>query len=176
MVAHVGPAFDLQFIMPIYEYRCGACRRRSSLFYQTFSAAERAEPRCEHCGSADVSRLVSRVAVLKSEESRLDDLSDDAALGDVDENDPRVSTLLEICSALTTSPSELLQLAGLLQYQERSLKLIDVELRQAFGEMQQLDEDDKRLCLALLRGVIDLRAQRSEARPRRRASRLLSKV
>ena len=60
-------------------------------------------------------------------------------------NDPRVSTLLEICSALTTSPSELLQLAGLLQYQERSLKLIDVELRQAFGEMQQLDEDDKRL-------------------------------
>jgi transcriptional regulator with XRE-family HTH domain len=91
-------------------------------------------------------------------------------------NDPRVSTLLEICSALTTSPSELLQLAGLLQYQERSLKLIDVELRQAFGEMQQLDEDDKRLCLALLRGVIDLRSQRSEARPRRRASRLLSKV
>lgn len=75
--------------MPIYEYRCGACRRRSSLFYQTFSAAERAEPRCEHCGSADVSRLVSRVAVLKSEESRLDDLSDDAALADVDENDPR---------------------------------------------------------------------------------------
>ena len=91
-------------------------------------------------------------------------------------NDPRVSTLLEICSALTTSPSELLQLAGLLQYQERSLKLIDVELRQAFGEMQQLDEEDKRLCLALLRGVIDLRAQRAETRPRRRASRLLQKV
>lgn len=91
-------------------------------------------------------------------------------------NDPRVSTLLEICGALTTSPSELLQLAGLLQYQERSLKLIDVELRQAFGEMQQLDEEDKRLCLALLRSVIDLRAQRNEARPRRRASRLLQKV
>ena len=85
-------------------------------------------------------------------------------------NDPRVSTLLEICSSLTTSPSELLQLAGLLQYQERSLKLIDVELRQAFGEMQQLDDEDKRLCLALLRSVIDLRVQRAEARPRRRAS------
>ena len=75
--------------MPIYEYRCGACRRRSSLFYQSFSAAEGAEPHCEHCGSADVSRLVSRVAVLKSEESRLDAMSDDAGLGDVDENDPR---------------------------------------------------------------------------------------
>jgi transcriptional regulator with XRE-family HTH domain len=91
-------------------------------------------------------------------------------------NDPRVSTLLEICSSLTTSPSELLQLAGLLTYQERSLKLIDVELRQAFGEMQQLEDDDKRLCLALLRSVIDLRSQRAEQRPRRRASRLLQKV
>jgi len=75
--------------MPIYEYRCGACRRRSNLFYQSFSAAERAEPRCEHCGSTDVARLVSRVAFLKSEENRMDDLADDAALGDVDENDPR---------------------------------------------------------------------------------------
>ena len=28
--------------MPIYEYRCAACGRRSSHFYQTFSAAERA--------------------------------------------------------------------------------------------------------------------------------------
>ena len=91
-------------------------------------------------------------------------------------NDPRVSTLLEICSSLTTSPSELLQLAGLLHYQERSLKLIDVELRQAFGEMQQLEDEDKRLCLALLRSVIDLRSQRAEQRPRRRASRLLQKV
>lgn len=75
--------------MPIYDYRCGACGRRSSLFYQTFSSAESAEPRCEHCGSADVSRLVSRVAVLKSEDSRLEDMGDPGGLGDVDENDPR---------------------------------------------------------------------------------------
>jgi putative FmdB family regulatory protein len=75
--------------MPIYEYRCGACQRRSSLYYQTFSAAERAEPHCEHCGSADVSRLVSRVAILKSEESRLEDLSSDSALAGVDESDPK---------------------------------------------------------------------------------------
>ena len=74
--------------MPIYEYRCADCKRRSSLFYQTFSAAERAEPRCEHCQSANVARLVSRVAFLKSEESRLDDL-DESSFGDVDENDQK---------------------------------------------------------------------------------------
>ena len=86
-------------------------------------------------------------------------------------SDPRVSTLLELCGALTISPGELLQLAGLYQIEAGPLKLIDVEVRQAFGEMQQLDEDDKQVCLGLLRGVIDLRAQRTEARPRRRPAR-----
>jgi putative FmdB family regulatory protein len=75
--------------MPIYDYRCGGCGRRPSLYYQTFSAAANAEPRCPNCGSADLSRLVSRVAVLKSEESRLEDLSDPSSFGDIDENDPR---------------------------------------------------------------------------------------
>lgn len=32
---------------------------------------------------------MSRVAVLRSEESRLDDLSDPSSLGDLDENDPK---------------------------------------------------------------------------------------
>jgi transcriptional regulator with XRE-family HTH domain len=86
--------------------------------------------------------------------------------------DPRVSTLLEICYSLTTSPSELLQLAGMLKYQERSLDLLDVELRQAFGELQGLTDDDKRLCLAVLRGIIDLRAKRSRTGGRRRIPRL----
>ena len=75
--------------MPIYDYRCAACRRRVSLYYQTFSAAAAAVPTCTNCGSTDLARLVSRVAVLKSEESRLEDLSDPSALGDLDENDPR---------------------------------------------------------------------------------------
>ncbi len=75
--------------MPIYDYRCGACGRRSSLLFQTFSAAESAQPACEHCGSAELTRLVSRVAVMKSEDSRLEDMADPASFGDLDENDPR---------------------------------------------------------------------------------------
>ena len=75
--------------MPIYDYRCQDCRRRVSLFYQTFSAAENATPVCTNCGSGNIARLVSRVALLKSEDSRLDDMSDPSAFGDIDENDPR---------------------------------------------------------------------------------------
>ena len=75
--------------MPIYEYRCADCKRRVSLYYQTFSAASAATPKCEHCGSLQLSRLVSRVFQLKSEDAQLEDLSDPSSFGDLDENDPK---------------------------------------------------------------------------------------
>ena len=75
--------------MPIYEYRCAGCRRRVSVLFQTFSAAEHASPSCPNCGSTQLSRLVSRVFQLKSEDAQLDDMADPSAFGDVDENDPK---------------------------------------------------------------------------------------
>jgi putative FmdB family regulatory protein len=75
--------------MPIYEYRCADCRRRVSVYFQTFSAASTTTPRCEHCGSEKLSRLVSRVFQLKSEDAQLEDLADPSSFGDLDENDPK---------------------------------------------------------------------------------------
>ncbi len=72
--------------MPIYEYRCAACRKRTSVFVRSIGAD--VTPRCDHCGSGEMSRLFSRVAVLRSE----DDIGagiDESSLGDIDENDPR---------------------------------------------------------------------------------------
>jgi putative FmdB family regulatory protein len=74
--------------MPIYEYRCHDCRRRVSLFYRSYAAIED-EPTCPRCGGTRLSRLISRVAVVRSEDSRLDDLADPSMLGDLDENDPK---------------------------------------------------------------------------------------
>ena len=75
--------------MPVYEYRCGACRRRSSHLFRTFASV--ATPACPHCGAPaeQMRKLISRVSVMKSEESRLDDLADPGMFADVDENDPR---------------------------------------------------------------------------------------
>lgn len=73
--------------MPIYEYECHGCHRRLSLLMRTLAAAE--APRCPRCGSAELSRLMSRFATVKSEDARLDSLSDPSSLGDLDENDPR---------------------------------------------------------------------------------------
>jgi hypothetical protein len=41
------------------------------------------------CGSDNLEQLISKVAMHKSEESRLEDLSDPSKWGDIDENDPK---------------------------------------------------------------------------------------
>jgi putative FmdB family regulatory protein len=71
--------------MPIYEYQCNGCQRRTSVFTRSVTAAVSA--RCEHCGSGDLSRLMSRIAVLRSESDGGPDFS--SSLAGVDENDPR---------------------------------------------------------------------------------------
>ncbi len=72
--------------MPLYEYRCQACRKRFTVLVRSFNAPE--SPACEHCQSTQTHRLVSRVALLRSEESRLENLADPSNLSGVDENDP----------------------------------------------------------------------------------------
>lgn len=73
--------------MPIYEYRCVDCGRINSLFVRSVGAA--LEPRCSRCDGQNLRKLVSRFSTIKSEEQRLDDLSDLGRFGDLDENDPR---------------------------------------------------------------------------------------
>jgi putative FmdB family regulatory protein len=72
--------------MPIYEFRCHACGRKTTAL--VISRERIGEVRCRACGSADLEKLFSRFATPKSEEARLDALADPSALGDVDENDP----------------------------------------------------------------------------------------
>jgi len=73
--------------VPIYEYRCRKCARRFSVL--TLRASEKAMPVCDRCGSKSAERLMSRFAMPKSEEARLDSLSDPSSLSGLDENDPR---------------------------------------------------------------------------------------
>jgi putative FmdB family regulatory protein len=73
--------------MPIYEYRCNACGRRSQLFFRSFSAV--GEARCQHCRSADVARLPSRVAYVRSESSYQEMMTDPSQLTDLDYENPR---------------------------------------------------------------------------------------
>lgn len=73
--------------MPIYEYECVGCHRRTSVL--TMRISEKVEAICQHCGGSDMHRLMSRFAMPKSEEARLDALADPSNFGDLDENDPK---------------------------------------------------------------------------------------
>lgn len=77
--------------MPIYEYRCHGCKRRVSIFWRSFGDLENENvvPHCPRCGGTNLRRLISRVAVLRSEEGRLDDLTDPSVLSGLDEDDPK---------------------------------------------------------------------------------------
>ena len=73
--------------MPIYEYRCQECRRISSFLILNLSHPF--VPVCRQCGSHSLERVLSRVHVRLSEETRLERLADPSAWAGMDENDPK---------------------------------------------------------------------------------------
>ena len=83
--------------MPVYEYQCSACRRRSSRLFKTLAAV--VHPDCPHCGQSTLERLISRPTLLRSGRSDAEDLGgddfgmDDAGLAEVmpglESGDPR---------------------------------------------------------------------------------------
>ena len=73
--------------MPLYEYRCRDCRRRSTLLVRSISSAP--EPSCEHCGSSSLTRLISKFSFHRSWGDSLNWAPDSGYPGDVDEEDPR---------------------------------------------------------------------------------------
>jgi putative FmdB family regulatory protein len=52
--------------MPEYDFRCEACAHRFSRRFKTYAMYDSAMLRCPQCESADLSRLISQVAIPKS--------------------------------------------------------------------------------------------------------------
>jgi putative FmdB family regulatory protein len=73
--------------MPVYQYRCLDCHRRFEAFI-TYAEYGQKQIRCTHCGSENVIRRIGRIRVAKSEESRMEAISDPAALEGL-EDDPK---------------------------------------------------------------------------------------
>ena len=74
--------------MPAYEYRCQSCRNRVSIF-QSYAEYGVKPVTCPECGSTSLKRIINKVRIAKSEDRRLDDMTDPSFFGDVDEDDPR---------------------------------------------------------------------------------------
>jgi len=76
--------------MPIYEYYCYDCTKRVSVFFRTISQASDDAATCPTCSGRRLRRLVSKVRMLRSEESRMESMADDASLmSGLESEDPR---------------------------------------------------------------------------------------
>jgi putative FmdB family regulatory protein len=73
--------------MPIYEYRCKDCGKISEFLLIRTEDASTIE--CKRCKSKKLSRILSKVRVIRSEESRLESMADPSKWGGLDERDPR---------------------------------------------------------------------------------------
>lgn len=73
--------------MPIYEYRCKDCKRKSSFLIYNYDNLK--ELKCKHCNSENLIRLYSRFAAIRSEDSKLERMADPSTFSDLDEKDPR---------------------------------------------------------------------------------------
>jgi putative FmdB family regulatory protein len=65
--------------MPIYEYRCEECGKRSSSLLSSYASPD---PACPHCGKHALRRLVSTFATVSSGETEgADDFGGDDDFG-----------------------------------------------------------------------------------------------
>jgi putative FmdB family regulatory protein len=75
--------------MPNYPYRCLECKKRFEV-YLSYSEYGTKPVNCPHCGSLNVQRRISRIRFARSEESRMESLTD-LDMGSLEglEDDPR---------------------------------------------------------------------------------------
>jgi putative FmdB family regulatory protein len=65
--------------VPIYEYRCEECGKRSSALLGSYASAD---PACPHCGKRALKRLVSTFATVGLGDGGDDDFGGDDDAGD----------------------------------------------------------------------------------------------
>ena len=75
--------------MPIYEYRCTDCKKKVSVFFRSFSEVNHAEAHCPHCRGQHLTRLISKVRVIRGSSISASGEPDDSMFDDANENDPR---------------------------------------------------------------------------------------
>ena len=73
--------------MPVYDFLCLGCRRRTSVFLRSLSGAT--HPTCEHCGSQELQRLVSSFAYHRSAQTVWEQSGDPSSPGTDYYQDPR---------------------------------------------------------------------------------------
>jgi len=73
--------------MPIYEYRCKDCNHKFEIFL-SYQEYEKAKVTCPACSASNTKRIIRPVRISRTEDARLDSLSDPSLLEGLDD-DPK---------------------------------------------------------------------------------------
>ena len=74
--------------MPAYDFICMNCQQRFDVF-MSYSEYGSKPVACTHCGSKNVRRRMTKVRIAKSEESRMENMTDDLSGLEGLEEDPK---------------------------------------------------------------------------------------
>jgi len=87
-MAWIDSSFSVKIaLMPTYDYVCLDCRKRFDVF-MTYAEYGTKPVNCTHCASSNIKRRAPRVRVLKSDESRMEQMADPSMLANI-EDDPK---------------------------------------------------------------------------------------
>ncbi len=119
--------------MPIYEYRCEDCRATSSIRYGSFAQAATGTAVCASCGSRQMTRLVSRVAISRAGAARSEGSSSGAPRG----SDPRaLASIMREAAGEREMGAEFGEVAARLERGEAASS-IEASLRRRVGEQPE---------------------------------------
>ncbi len=74
--------------MPTYDFICNDCNQRFDVF-QSFAEYGKAPVFCAHCNSKNVRRRMTRVRIAKSDDSRMESMTDEFSDMEGLEEDPQ---------------------------------------------------------------------------------------
>lgn len=74
--------------MPTYDFICNDCNQRFDVF-QTFAEYGKKPVTCTHCNSKNVRRRMTRVRIAKSDDARMESMTDDFSGFEGLEEDPQ---------------------------------------------------------------------------------------
>jgi putative FmdB family regulatory protein len=75
--------------MPTYDFICNNCNQRFDVFLTFAEYGKKTTVKCIHCNSKNVRRRMTRVRIAKSEETRMESMTDDFSGFEGLEDDPK---------------------------------------------------------------------------------------
>ncbi|HXV98892.1 MAG TPA: FmdB family zinc ribbon protein [Anaerolineae bacterium] len=123
--------------MPIYEYFCDNCQEQVNLFFRSFAEVETKEIVCPTCGGTNLSRSISKVAVVRAQSGSQGTQAASGSLSNTDTSDPQaLARSMRQAGQGKDFGAEFKEVAGRLEAGEKPAS-VEKSLRRRAGQNSQ---------------------------------------